>query len=170
MAKIVREFEVLASEVDESAPTSLSPEEIASQLAIQKAETVLLQRPDSLVIGADTIVTINGAILGKPESANEAVEMLTTLSGKEHEVITGVCVMTAIHSESFVEVTRVTFRDLSDSEIRSYVETSEPMDKAGAYAIQGGAANFVKSIQGDYDNVVGLPVTRLAETLSHLND
>lgn len=140
--------------------------ELALHLANEKAKTVLLQRPNAIVIGADTIVALGRTILGKPKSGSDAIEMLRSLSGKMHEVITGVSVLTSNGKELFAKVSRVTFRVLSENEITSYVATGEPMDKAGAYAIQGGAADFVESLQGDYDNVVGLPTTRLAEALT----
>jgi septum formation protein len=113
------------------------------------------------VIGADTVVVLDGKVLGKPRDAADAVRMLQSLSGKTHQVMTGVCVLKGERVLTHTEVTEVTFRPLSDREIRNYVATKEPMDKAGAYGVQGGAARFVEGIRGDYFNVVGLPVCRL---------
>ncbi len=118
------------------------------------------KRPQDYILGADTIVVIDETILGKPRDAADAARMLRLLSGRTHEVITGVCIFDPIagDAEQASETTRVTMRELSDEEIRDYIATGEPMDKAGAYAIQGIASRWIPRIEGDYSNVVGLPV------------
>ena len=121
--------------------------------------------PDDLVIGADTVVVYDGAILGKPADEADAARMLRTLSGKTHEVFTGVCLIRAGKAETFYARTQVTFYPLSEPEIEAYVATGEPMDKAGAYAIQGGAGAFVEAIDGEFDNVVGFPTEEVKEML-----
>ena len=126
---------------------------------------------DVVVIGADTVVVSDGKILGKPSSKEEAIEMLQGLQGRAHEVYTGVTIMTREGKENtkktFHEKTKVVFYPMSDEEIRSYVNTKEPMDKAGAYGIQGKSAIFIKEINGDYNNVVGLPLARLYQELKN---
>ncbi len=127
---------------------------------------------DVLVIGADTVVASEGKILGKPSSQKDAVKMLQSLQGREHEVYTGVTIMAREGNENrkktFHEKTKVVFYPMSDEEIRSYVNTGEPMDKAGAYGIQGKSAVFIKEISGDYNNVVGLPLARLYQELKNM--
>jgi len=121
---------------------------------------------DSIVVlGADTTVTLDNQILGKPENATDAARMLRLLSGRTHRVITGVAVVTAAHTEVAAEVTGVTFLTFSDKEIEAYIATGEPMDKAGAYAIQGRAARWIPRITGDYSNVVGLPIALVTTLL-----
>ena len=127
-----------------------------------------LRRPDLTVLGADTTVTLDNQILGKPEDAADAARMLRLLSGRTHRVITGVALVTANRTEVAAEVTAVQFLTLSDEEIAAYIATGEPMDKAGAYAIQGRAARWIPRIEGDYFNVVGLPIARVAEMLERV--
>jgi septum formation protein len=134
--------------------------EITKTAASEKRATAAPQ-----VLGADTTVTLDNQILGKPEDPADAARMLGLLSGRTHRVITGVALVTAHRTEVAAEVTGVTFRTLSDEEIASYVATGEPMDKAGAYAIQGRAARFIPRIQGDYFNVVGLPIALVSTLL-----
>ncbi|ASJ11003.1 septum formation inhibitor Maf [Thermococcus sp. P6] len=150
------EFVVVPSEVEEECSIE-DPEEFAVELARRKARDVH-SRTGGTVIGADTVVSLNGRILGKPRSREEAFEILKLLSGKVHRVITGYCIVHPGGEICGSVVTEVKFRELDDGLIRAYVETGEPMDKAGAYAIQGRAALFVEWIRGDYYNVVGLPV------------
>jgi septum formation protein len=153
-------FTVQAADIDETPLADEKPEQCARRLAREKALAVARLRPQDRVLGADTIVVVNGAILGKPGDAAEAARMLRLLSGRTHEVITGVCLMESGASEESTasETTRVTMNELSDAEIQEYVASGEPMDKAGAYAIQGMACRWIPRIEGDYSNVVGLPV------------
>jgi septum formation protein len=136
-------------------------------LAREKAETVYRQLNDLTVtvLGADTTVTLDNLILGKPEDAVDAARMLRLLSGRTHRVITGVAVVSAARTEAAAEVTAVKFLTLSDEEIAGYIATGEPMDKAGAYAIQGRAARWIPRIEGDYFNVVGLPLALVSTLL-----
>lgn len=161
------EFRILVREVDESPPTGLSPFELVQLLAVKKAMAVARLLEDGIVIGADTLVVVNGQPLGKPADGEEAVEMLKRLQGAGHEVCTGVALVDAATRKVQVELerTRVFFRTLEEEEIRRYVATGEPLDKAGAYAVQGLAAIFIKGLEGCYTNVVGLPLARLAKML-----
>ena len=168
------DFEVCASGVEEGQPQAGEPAaEFARRAARAKALEVARSSPaGSLVLGADTVVAINGLILGKPIGPHDATRMLRLLSGQTHEVITGICLVTAPHQVDALkhETTFVTFSDLSDNEIQSYVASQEPYDKAGAYAIQGLASKFVRHISGCYFNVVGLPVPLLNDVLKALPD
>jgi len=156
-------FTVRAAEVDETlAPCP--PEEAVALLSRKKAEAAR-ETLDEVVIGADTIVVVDGKILGKPADATDAFRMLRQLSGRRHQVMTGVTVLLGGQCVSVTEVTEVSFRPLTDGEIRRYIATGEPMDKAGSYGIQTGGALFVDGINGDYYNVVGLPVCRLNRIL-----
>lgn len=158
------EFTVSVPEVDESAYGGLHARELVKVLSRAKAEAVPAE-PEDIVIAADTVVVEDGVILGKPKSEDQAVEMLTAFSGRQHEVFTGVTVKQNDRSVTEVETTMVAFRTLTQEEIRRYVRTGEPMDKAGAYGIQGYGAMLVEGIRGDYPNVVGLPVQRLCRML-----
>ena len=154
-------FTVQSASIDETPLAGEAPRECAERLAREKALAVFQSNPQHFVLGADTIVVVDDVILGKPRDAEDAVRMLRLLSGRTHAVITGVCVVRA-RSVSSVrtasETTLVTFCELSDDEIRFYIATGEPMDKAGAYAIQGMASRWIPRVEGDYSNVVGLPV------------
>jgi septum formation protein len=169
-------FTVQPADIDETPLDGEAPRDCAQRLAREKALTVFQTRPQECVLGADTVVVVDGAILGKPQDANDAARMLRLLSNRTHEVITGVCVVSAgagkftstlktgnrkletAPETTASESTLVTMSQLSDAEIRAYVATGEPMDKAGAYAIQGLASCWIRRIEGDYSNVVGLPV------------
>jgi septum formation protein len=162
-------FEVQPADINETPLAGESPRECAERLARNKALAVFQNRFRDFVLGADTIVVIDDAILGKPRDADDAVRMLRLLSGRTHAVITGVCVIEPVVSGQWPvasktepstasETTLVTMCELSEDEIRDYVATGEPMDKAGAYAIQGIASRWIPRIEGDYSNVVGLPV------------
>lgn len=159
------EFEIHVSNIDETINTELSIQDMVMDLAYQKAKKVFNQFPDDVVIGSDTIVVNNNNILGKPKSRDDAFNMLKELSGKVHSVITAVSILTPKHDKIFYNETKVTFYKLSDKEIYKYIDTNEPMDKAGAYGIQGHAAKFVKSIEGDYYTVMGLPIGMLYQNL-----
>ena len=161
-------FDIIPSDADESIEQTLSPEETVKELAGRKALSVAQQHPDSVVFGCDTVVALDGVILGKPENDEDAFHMLRMLSGKTHKVSTGVCVMRLSDGKSISlsDTTEVTFYNLSDETIRSYIATSECADKAGAYGIQGFGSVLVKEIRGDYFSVMGLPVARAVRVLS----
>ncbi len=160
-------FSVVHSKVDESSIPVSSPAIYAKVLAEAKAMEVSERFPGSWVIGADTIVLIDGLILGKPDSREHAAEMLSRLSGQTHQVITGYCINQYKSGKRITDSvkTDVTFKKLSEKEIHWYIHTSEPFDKAGAYAIQGLGTFLVKSVNGSYTNVVGLPVCEVIECL-----
>jgi septum formation protein len=165
------QLKIFPSTVDEHALPPDQPDLYVQALARLKTEQVASMYPSAWVLGADTIVTIDGQILGKPRSDAQAGTMLKQLSGREHSVFTGVCVM---HQKKQIQIqhcveTRVFFKTLSDPEIDWYVGTREPFDKAGGYGIQGIGAFLVRGIQGSYSNVVGLPVCEVVETLMRLN-
>jgi septum formation protein len=156
LSRFIREFEVIPSRASEECGLE-DPAEYALELARRKAREVY-GRVGGTVIGADTVVSIDGRILGKPGSKEEAFEMLRLLSGKVHRVTTGYCIIHEGREISGVVITEVKFRELDDDIIEAYIETGEPMDKAGAYGIQGKAGLFVEWIRGDYYNVVGFPL------------
>lgn len=158
-------FETVRPDADEQQRPGEKPIEYAVRAAREKAESVPIL-PETVVLGADTVVAAEGFILGKPADAAAASAMLRLLSGKQHEVITGVCLRSAQKTVCFHVATSVLFRDLSDGEIADYVATGDPLDKAGAYAIQNGAAGMVRRIDGSYSNVVGLPLCEVIEALS----
>jgi septum formation protein len=153
-------FTVQPAEIDETPLAGEAARDCAERLAREKALAVFQNRPQEWVLGADTIVVVDDVILGKPRDADDAARMLRLLSGRTHAVITGVCLVGPVASRTTTtsETTLVTFCDLSEDEIRDYIATGEPMDKAGAYAIQGIASRWIPRIEGDYSNVVGLPV------------
>ncbi|MBQ3395354.1 MAG: septum formation inhibitor Maf [Synergistaceae bacterium] len=159
------EFEVYKPDVDESIIDGESPSELCERLSRLKAQAGAEKFPDALVIAADTIVVIDDLILGKPKDRDDAFNMLKRLQGKWHEVITGITICMKGNILSHDEHTRVKFRELSDSEIHAYVSTGECDDKAGAYAVQGYGSLLVERIEGDYVNVVGLPLCRLGKML-----
>lgn len=160
------EFVTQASKIDESAFDGLEARELVATLSREKAQWIARQLDgETLVIGADTVVVRDGAALGKPKDAEDAVAMLLSLSGRDHQVCTGVTVCRGDRVLTQVEETQVTFRELTEAEVRQYVSTGEPMDKAGAYGIQGLGGLLVEGIRGDYSNVVGLPVCRLGQML-----
>ena len=153
-------FAVRVADIDETTDPSASPYDEVARLSREKALAVP-READDIVIAADTIVVLGGRVLGKPHSVQEAREMLTALSGRDHQVMTGITVLRRDTVNTCTEVTDIHFRPLSQKEIDTYVATGEPMDKAGAYGIQGGAALFADKMVGDYYNVMGLPVCRL---------
>ncbi len=167
LLKIISEdFRVIPAVGDEVIPDGTSPKDAVLLLSRQKAEEIYSRYKNEIIISADTVVAIDGKILGKPHSESDAAEMLRTLSGRIHTVYTGVCVIFEDGSaENFAESTEVEFYPLSDKEISDYIATGEPMDKAGAYGIQEKGALLVKRISGDFYNVMGLPVARLARVL-----
>lgn len=160
-------FDILSA-TGEEVITKKIPEEVVMELAKQKAEEIAkVTEEDALIIGADTVVACDGKILGKPKDEEDAFQMLTMLSGREHEVYTGVAMIDNREKsiENFFERTRVIMYPITEKEIRDYIAGGEPMDKAGAYAIQGTGAKFIQKIEGDYHNVVGLPVGRIYQEI-----
>ena len=164
----LEDFTILVPQADESYDSSASPQEIVSSICRKKALAAreMAGDPDAVIITADTMVFLDGLRLGKPHSQEEARAMLRSLSGRTHQVCTGVTVCRGEKLDTRCETTGVTFRALTDREILSYVRSGEPMDKAGAYGIQGKAGVFVSGIQGDYFNVMGLPIHLLGQMLA----
>ena len=163
----IRDFQILSPDVDEAVEPGLSPARMVEALSLRKAQAAAGRAgADDLIIAADTVVALDGRVLGKPQDQGEAFAMLSALSGREHRVYTGVTVLGGGRAATEHEETAVAFRALSPEEIRDYIATGEPMDKAGAYGIQGVGALLVQGIRGDYCNVVGLPLFRLGRMLS----
>lgn len=163
------EATVCPADFDEVSGTAVQAEDVVLANAVGKCQAVVKIKGDSLpVIAADTVVVAEGVILGKPQDAEDAVVMLKQLSGKTHKVLTGIAVSYAGEMLAEVCETKVVFRDLTDEEIKNYVATGEPLDKAGAYGIQGKGAVLVEKIDGCYNNVVGLPLTRMQLILAKL--
>ena len=160
-------YEILPAQGEESAPPELTPGERVKALAVQKAEEVAqrLNDPAAVILAADTLVELDGEVLGKPGTADRAQAMLRALSGREHRVWSGVCIREGEKVFAESECTSVHFRALSDAEIHAYIATGEPLDKAGAYGYQGLASLFVERIEGDFFNVMGLPVCRMGQML-----
>ena len=160
-------FEVDSGNCRENLSSDLEPQELAMQISLEKARSVAGKYPDAVIIGADTFGVLNGRIIGKPGTAEEAVAMLKSISGKGHLVITGYSIIDTACGKivSGTVETKVYIKELTPEEIDAYVKTGEPLDKAGAYAIQGLGALFVEKIEGDYFNVVGLPVYALMDAL-----
>jgi septum formation protein len=174
-AEILRDagiaFSVMSSAVDETPMPGESAQDLVQRLAAAKAELVAARAVGpAIVLGADTEVTLDDHIFGKPRSAEDARRMLRQLSGRTHSVVTGVSLIRLPDGErrSFVETTLVHFAQISDEEIDRYIATDEPFDKAGAYAIQGRAGRYIPRIEGCYFNIVGLPLARVTQTLAHL--
>ena len=161
--------EILPADIDETVRAREVPRALAARLADGKAEAVASLRPDAFVLGADTVVAVGRRVLGKAGDAKEATKFLTLLSGRSHRVMSGVCIVApGGRRASRVVVTSVAFKRLSDAEIADYVAATEWQGKAGAYAIQGMAARFVRSINGSYTNIVGLPVFEVVQMLTGL--
>ena len=162
----ITDFNVIPAQADEIYQRAHTPADVVESLSRRKCIEVAASHPEDLVIAADTVVTIDGHILGKPHTEGEATRMLRVLSGREHKVYTGVTVSCGGKSVTEHEATSVRFRKLAEADIIRYVATGEPMDKAGAYGIQGYGCLLVEGILGDYYNVMGLPVCRLARLLA----
>ena len=167
MELITGNFRIIPSDCDETLPEGIAPEDTAQYLSGLKCASIAEVYESSIVIGCDTVV-ICGEVMGKPKDRDDAERMLRLLSGRTHKVITGVTIAYKDKKLSFSEVTEVTFLDLSDEDIALYIESGEPFDKAGAYGIQGLGSMLVSGIKGDFFNVVGLPVSRLAQELAAL--
>ena len=165
----VRDFRIITPDIDEHMDRALPPAELVRQISLEKARAVAAQAdPNTVVIAADTVVALDGAVLGKPADEEEAFRMLSLLSGNRHQVYTGLTVLRGEQVFSQWEETAVTFRPLTAEEIEAYIATGEPMDKAGAYGIQGYGSLLIEGISGDYYNVMGLPVCRLGQILGQL--
>ncbi len=160
------DFEIIPSDADETLEEGISAFDAVSELSKRKAESVFSENPDCVVLGCDTVVALGEKILGKPKDETEAEEMLKALSGKVHKVFTGVTIKSKDKTETFVSVSEVEFFELSEETIKSYVSSLEPMDKAGSYGIQGLGAVLVKKIEGDYQTIVGLPLSQCARVLA----
>ncbi len=160
-------FTVKIADIDETMDPDLTPAQAVGQVSRKKAEAIC-RGPEDVVIAADTIVVCDGSVLGKPRDPEDACAMLTMLSGRDHQVMTGMTVLYGARSVTCTEITDIHFRQLSQQEIVRYVRSGEPMDKAGAYGIQGGAALFAEKMNGDYYNVMGLPVCKLWKLLEML--
>ncbi len=165
LKQITSEFEVVPSSVKEEIDYGLRPEENARLLARAKAEDVASKYPECWVIGADTLVTLHQEILGKPEDAVDAQRMLRRLSGKEHRVATGICVVGPEKTLDKSITSKVRFKSLTEEEILNYIQTGEPMDKAGAYAIQGEGSFMIREFSGSKTNIIGLPIDELKTLL-----
>ncbi len=165
---ISKEVKIYPADVDENFSSEMSVESVPEMLAVKKAKAVSKLFPEDTVIGSDTSVIVDGEILGKPKDGDDARRMLRLLSGKTHKVITGCAIFKNGRSISFSETTEVTFYPLTDEEIDNYIATDEPSDKAGAYGIQGYGSLLIKGINGDYFNVVGLPVAKLNKALKRI--
>ena len=161
------DYEILPAQGEESAPPELTPGERVKALAAQKAEETAhrVNDPTAVILAADTLVELDGEVLGKPGAGERARAMLRALSGREHRVWSGVCIREGERILAESECTAVRFRTLSDAEIEAYIATGEPLDKAGAYGYQGLASLFVERIEGDFFNVMGLPVCRVGQML-----
>ena len=162
-------FDIQKSDIEEVILENESPESMVVRLAYEKAFDVAKRNTDRLVIGADTIVALDNEVLGKPKDQNEAYQMIKRLSNKTHKVITGISLINLKENKIIKDyvVSFVTFKDLSEDSIKDYINTNESLDKAGAYGIQGYGALLVKNIQGDYFNIVGLPISRLSDLLKN---
>lgn len=169
MRQLDMDFQIVPGNAEEAEHDFMSPREVCQLNAFRKARIVAKQYPDALVIGADTEVCLNGRIFGKPKDMASAFEMLKSLQGQTHEVITGVCLMhLRLHRERLLAVTtKVTFRKLSDEGIHDYLGKIAPLDKAGAYAIQDHGYLIIRRVRGSYSNVVGLPLERLLREFRH---
>ena len=158
-------FKVVPADADETLEEGIDPDCAVAELSKRKAEAVGKLYPFDVVLGSDTLVFCGGVILGKPESMEDAAQMLRFLSGRTHQVYTGVTILNQTGSKTWVNVSNVTFLDLTEEEIRAYLETEETMDKAGAYAVQGKGSALIESISGDFFAVMGLPASSTARSL-----
>ncbi|MBO4493550.1 MAG: septum formation protein Maf [Ruminococcus sp.] len=168
MRYITEDFEAVSTDCDETLPDGTDPSVASEFLAVLKARVAAEKYPDCIVIGCDTTVILGKEILGKPKDRAQCVADISKLSGKTHQVITGCCIISGGSETSFSEVTDVTFRKLSTNEVEAYAATDEPYDKAGGYGIQGLGSTLISHIEGDFFNVVGLPVGRLFNELKRV--
>lgn len=165
MRYITEDFEAVSTDCDETLPDDIEPKAASEYLAVLKAKAAAEKYPDCIVIGCDTTVICGSEILGKPKDKSQCIADITKLSGRTHQVVTGCCIISGGKASSFSEVTDVTFRELTTAEIEAYADTDEPYDKAGGYGIQGLGSALISHIDGDFFNVVGLPVGRLFNEL-----
>ncbi len=165
LSRLAIPFQIIPAQGEEVVDPSLSPQDLVVQLAKQKAEEIFQQQPEALVLGADTLVVIGQEILGKPKDEAHAFAMLSALQGKTQSVWTGVCLRSREKTTLFAQETKVIMCALTAEQIRHYIAQGESMDKAGAYGIQGIGASFVQGIEGDFFNVMGLPVSAVAQAL-----
>lgn len=163
-------FIVEVSDYEEKSIPGVSPSEFVETLSLEKANVVAKNHNDAIIIGADTIVVLDNQILGKPKTKQDAREMLKKLSGNTHSVFTGFTIIDTVNKRTITNhvETKIRFKNLSEEEIRAYIETGEPMDKAGAYGVQDKGALFVEHIEGDYSSVMGLPIVKIFEILKEL--
>ncbi len=169
LMRIGVDFDIMPCDADETYDDFLSPVQVVEHLARQKAEIVSKMVSDCVVIGSDTIVSIDGIILGKPGNKDEAYSMIKKLSGSWHEVITGICMYENDKHIIEHEITKVHFVDMSETEIAEYISTDEPYDKAGAYGIQGIAGMYIDSVQGDFYNIMGFPMAKVRNMLKKVS-
>lgn len=163
----VKDYRILSPDVDEEVDHDMPPDQLVEELSLRKARAVQAQvGGEALIIAADTVVSLEGEVLGKPADETDAFRMLSALSGNRHQVYTGLTVLRGGKTVTVHEMTSVTFRELEPQEIVDYIDTGEPMDKAGAYGIQGVGAVLISGIEGDYFNVMGLPLYRLGRVLA----
>ena len=167
LKKIIPEFTIIPSSVDETIPDNIPAMDVAEFLSTKKAMDVSKSHPNDIVIASDTIIVMNDKVFGKPINENDARNMLLLFSNNKHYVVTGVCVMSKQRTISFSSINEVEFYNLSEQEIENYLKNDEYKDKAGSYAIQGNASLFVKQIKGDYNSIVGLPVSQLYRVLKN---
>ena len=168
LARAGFEFEVLAADIDESRREGEEPAAYVQRLALEKAQAVAANSPDATVIGADTTVALDNHVLNKPKDRDDAERMLRLLSGRTHQVHTGIAVVRRAKAEARVETTDVVFRAIEEAELETYLASGDALDKAGAYGIQGYAARWIPRIEGDYFNVVGLPIAALVKLLGDI--
>ncbi len=168
LKKIIQAFEVVKPDFEEDLSLKLSPFELAEFLAMGKAESVAKKFKDAIVIAADTLISFEGIVLGKPKDEKDAFKMLSVLSGRTHSVFTGFAVIDVRAGNKFSKAfeAKVSFKVLAENDILDYIASGEPLDKAGAYAIQGLGGKFVEKFEGDFDTIVGLPVVELERVLS----
>ena len=170
LMEIIKDFKIVPSQIDEDIPLGQSPIDTAMHNALEKAQDISISHPDAIVIGADTVVALGDVIMGKPVDLQDAVRILAALSGKTHQVITGVAMVCASKNEAIVEFdfSDVTFRELARKQIEAYVHEKQPLDKAGSYGIQEVGEEFVKCLEGSFENVMGLPVDLVANMLDEM--
>lgn len=166
LARITPDFQAIPADIDERVDPQLTPKEYVLAMARKKAELIYQQNRESLVIGSDTIVVLNNEILGKPQDESAAFKMLSALSGSTHVVYTSLCLISHDRIEEKIVAAEVTFFELTEAEIKAYIASGDPFDKAGAYGIQGQAAFFVESIKGDYYAIVGFPIAQVKRMLA----